>query len=251
MRALRALLIVLVILAGIFVAGDRLAVHYAEGRIADTVKESSAEIEGRPQVSIKGFPFLTQVLSKKLTEVDVSVGTVRATAQGHAVRVNDVRGTFSDVTVSSTFSSATAGTAHGSAVIPYSAMDAALPKGVTVSYAGAQRAAKGQVKLSGKLTDALAAAGIPVAEPVASMVDGRTLSAYATVSLPGTDTLRLRAGSVSGLPDIPGLSDEVSKVVDQDLQLAGIPATVKLSTVRAESDGLHFSGSGTDVVLTG
>jgi hypothetical protein len=245
------LLIVLVVLAGIFVAGDRLAVHYAEGKIADTVGESSDRIEGEPKVSIKGFPFLTQVVAKKLTEVDVTVGSVRASAQGHAVDVSDVRGTFSDVTIDGTFSSATAGTARGSAVIAYRAMDAALPKGVTVSYAGAERAAKGQVKLSGKLTDALAAAGIPVAGPVAGMVDGRDLTVYATVSLPGTDTLRLRAGGVSGLPDIPGLSDAVGKVVDQNLRLAGIPATVKLSTVRAEPDGLHFSGSGTNVALTG
>jgi hypothetical protein len=38
MRALRILLIIVVILGGLFVAADRLAVHFAEGEVADRLK---------------------------------------------------------------------------------------------------------------------------------------------------------------------------------------------------------------------
>lgn len=61
MRALRILLIVVVVLGGLFVLADRLAVHFAEGEAADKLR-TSENLASTPDVSIKGFPFLTQVV---------------------------------------------------------------------------------------------------------------------------------------------------------------------------------------------
>lgn len=149
MRALRILLILVVVFGGLFVAADRAAVYFAEGQIADKIR-SSQGLSSQPQVSIKGFPFLTQVLGSSVDEVDIALDGVSATADGHQVQVTEVSAELKNVKIDSSFSSATAAQASGSAHISYADLAKSAPKGATVGYAGADRAAKGQVKLSGR-----------------------------------------------------------------------------------------------------
>lgn len=250
MRGLRILLIFVVIVGGLFVAADRLALHFAEGKVADKI-ESSQGLDSKPKVSVKGFPFLTQVVGKSLDEVDVDLGDVTASAQGHEVRLTDVKAVLKDVRIDSSFSSATAGQADGSARVSYADLGAAVPKGATVSYAGPERAAKGQVKVSGKATDVLEAEHIP--DPsglVGKTLGDKTLTGYGTVTMVNGSTLRLRLDDLSGLP-IPGLSDQIKGLINSDMKIDGLPSTVKLSQVEASEDGLRFSGTGTDVALVG
>lgn len=54
MRALRVLLIVIVIFGGLFVAADRVAVNLAEDMAADKIR-SSQGLGKTPEVAIKGF----------------------------------------------------------------------------------------------------------------------------------------------------------------------------------------------------
>lgn len=61
MRALRILLVIVVVLVGVFIAIDRAAVYFAESQVAERVRVPGAEI-GSTDVSIKGFPFLTQLM---------------------------------------------------------------------------------------------------------------------------------------------------------------------------------------------
>ncbi|MFF3753882.1 DUF2993 domain-containing protein [Streptomyces sp. NPDC002018] len=249
MRALRILLILVVVFGGLFVAADRAAVYFAEGQVADRIR-SSQGLSSEPQVSIKGFPFLTQVVGSSLDEVDISLGGVNATADGHQVAVTEVRAELRDVTFDSSFSQATASRAAGSARISYADLAKSAPKGASVGYAGADRAAKGQVKLSGRLADVLEGAGIDMPSTVRALLDGQTVTAYSTVSLEGGDTVRLRAETLPELP-VPGLNDQVRDVVDYDLKIDGLPSTIKLDKVTASESGLQFSGSGTDVSLAG
>ncbi|MEU3184668.1 DUF2993 domain-containing protein [Streptomyces sp. NPDC006923] len=249
MRALRILLILVIVFGGLFVAADRAAVYFAEGQVADKIK-SSQGLTTDPQVSIKGFPFLTQILGSSLDEVDISLDGVSASADGHNVEVTDVQAELRDVTIDSSFSSATAATANGSAHISYADLAKSAPKGASVGYAGAERAAKGQVKLSGSLTEVLEGAGIAVPDTVRALLGGQTVTAYSTVSLEGGNTVRLRAEDLPQLP-VPGLNDQVRDVVNYDLKIDGMPSTIKLDKVVAAEDGLRFSGTGTDVSLSG
>lgn len=66
MRALRILLVTVVVLGGIFVAVDRAAVYFAESEVEGRVQVTGATI-GSTDVSIKGFPFLTQVAGGRPT----------------------------------------------------------------------------------------------------------------------------------------------------------------------------------------
>ncbi|MEV6422346.1 DUF2993 domain-containing protein [Streptomyces sp. NPDC051662] len=249
MRALRILLIFVVIFGGLFVAADRAAVYFAESEVADRVR-SSAGLSSQPDVSIKGFPFLTQVLGTSLDEVEISLDGVNATAAGHAVRVTQVKGELKDVKIDSSFSSAVAGQANGSARISYTDLAKSAPKGATVGYAGAERAAQGQVKVSGPLTEVLEGAGITIPDSVKALLGNRSVTAYSTVTLDGGDTVRLKAATLPELP-VPGMDEQVRDVLDYDLKIDGLPSTVKLDKVTAAEDGLHFSGAGSNVSLTG
>ncbi|QHY96450.1 hypothetical protein SSPS47_15130 [Streptomyces sp. S4.7] len=248
MRALRILLIFVVIFGGLFVAADRAAVYFAETEAASKIK-SSQGLADEPDVSIKGFPFLTQVANSKLDEIEVSIGGITATTEGREVEVTEVKAELRDVKVNSTFSSAVAGSAEGSALISYEDLTKSAPKGATVGYAGPERAAKGQVKVSGPLGDLVEGAGIDVPDAFKGLLRD-DFTAYSTVSLEGGDKVRLRAEDLPTLP-VPGVGDKLKEVVDYDLTIDGLPSTIKLDKVTATEDGLRFSGTGQDVDLTG
>ncbi|MGI5398078.1 DUF2993 domain-containing protein [Streptomyces sp. CA-135486] len=248
MRALRILLIIAVVLGGIFVAADRIAVNMAESEAADKIK-SSQGLSSTPEISIKGFPFLTQVVGKELDEVDVSLAGITASAGGRTVNVTEVKAELRSVRIDSSFSSAVADRADGSARISYADLTKAAPSGATVSYAGADRAAKGQVKVTGPLADLLEGAGISVPEAFKAMLNGRMVTTYSTVALKGGSTVQLKAES---LPSLPGsLNDKLRKVVDYDMKIDGMPSSIKLDKVAATDAGLRFSGTGTNVSLAG
>jgi len=249
MRALRIVLIIAVVLGGLFVAADRLAVALAEDEAAEKIR-SRQGLTSSPEVSIKGFPFLTQVASKQLDEVDVGLTGVTASAGGHSVQVAEVDAELRDVRIDGSFSSATADRVTGSARISYADLTKAAPKGAKVGYAGADRAGKGQVKVTGPLTDLLEGAGIGVPGPFADLLEGRTITTYSTVVLSGGDTVRLRADGLPRLP-VPGLDAKVRQVLDYDLKIDGLPSSIKLDKVTATQGGLEFSGTGTDVSLAG
>lgn len=247
MRALRILLIFVVILGGLFVAVDRAAVYFAESEAASKIK-STQGLSSEPKVSIKGFPFLTQVAGSSLDEIEVSIGGITATTEGRQVEVTEVKGKLRDVEVNSSFSSAVARSAEGSALISYEDLTKSAPKGATVGYAGAERAAKGQVKVSGPLGDLVEGAGIDVPAAFEGLLTD-DFTTYSTVSLEDGDKVRLRAEDLPELP-VPGVDDKLKDAVDYDLTIDGLPSTIKLDKATATEDGLRFSGTGQNVDLT-
>ena len=242
MRGLRIFLIIVVVLGGIFVAVDRIAVNVAENKAADKIR-SSQGLNSTPDVSIKGFPFLTQVLASKLDEVDVKLSGITATAQGRSVQLTEVRAELKDVTINSSFSSAIAADATGSARISYADLTKSAPKGATLSYAGAERAAKGQVKVTGNIADLLAGTGASVPESLKALPP---LSTYSTVSFVGGNQVRLHAENLPSL-----VESRLRKVVDYNLKIDGLPSSIKLEKTSAAEDGVEFTGTGRDVSLAG
>ncbi|WP_371653475.1 MULTISPECIES: DUF2993 domain-containing protein [unclassified Streptomyces] len=249
MRALRIWLIVAVVLGGLFVAADRIAVNVVESKVADKIK-SSQGLRETPDVSISGFPFLTQAMGKEFDEVDVKLGGVTASADGHSVNVTEVHAKLHDVKVNSSYSSATAARADGSARISYADLTKSAPKGATVGYAGPERAAKGQVQVSGQLADLLEGAGVQVPASLKVLLAGRTVSAYSTVTTDGGATVKVRSEELPKLP-VAGFDEKLRKAVDYDLKIEGLPSGIKLDKVTATKDGLRFSGTGTNVSLAG
>jgi hypothetical protein len=209
--AIRKLVVWLAVVAVLLTGADRAALAFAESKISDRVA-ASYQLPARPGVSIRGFPFLTQVLAGYYREVDLaiprvpvgSITLVRLHARllgVHAPLSGLLRGGVSTVT---------AGRAAGSAVIPYPELAGWLPHGVTLSGAGRDVRVSGsmrvlgmRVPLSGTAAPSVTSAGIRVAPERLNIPGGVSVPAGAVagrlgVIIPLTDLpLHLRVGSVS------------------------------------------------------
>ncbi|MFJ7131178.1 DUF2993 domain-containing protein [Streptomyces sp. NPDC098101] len=228
MRALRILLILAVVLGGIFVGIDRLAVAYAESEAAGRMKLSGAQSEAI-EVDVKGFPFLTQVAAKRLDRVDVRATGIQARAGDRKIRVGELDVVLRDVTVTGDWSGATAGSASGTALISYADLTAASEREATVAYGG-----NGKVKVTGSVN-----------------VLGRTLTrtVLSTVSVANGDTIRFRADEVPG-EGIPGVEELVRARTDFERPLH-VLAGMKVEKVEPRPEGLVVTVSGKGIALAG
>ncbi|MGC5345731.1 DUF2993 domain-containing protein [Streptomyces sp. DT24] len=229
MRGLRILLIIVVILGGLFVAADRAAVYFAESEIKDRIQISGGSTESK-DVSIKGFPFLTQVVSGGLDEVEVDLKGVSTTTSGHPTRISTMKIQLHDVKLANGFTSATAARATGKAVISYEDLTKAADEEVSVAYGG-----NGKVKVTGTV----AVMDRPVSRSVLS-----------TVTLADGNVIRVHADKVPG-EGIPGLEDLVRSKSDFNRTISGLPSGLNLEKVEVTPEGLEVSVSGTDVRLAG
>ncbi|MGK5450908.1 LmeA family phospholipid-binding protein [Streptomyces radiopugnans] len=228
MRTLKALLGLLVLFGVLFVGADRLAVNLAEDKVAEKVR-SSRGLNERPAVEIHGFPFLTQVVGKELESVDATMNGLTVQVGGRDVDVTEVDVRLSDVRLEDNFSSAVADRAAGSARISYQDLTEAGTKGASLAYAGAERAARNQVRLDVNLT----------------LVE---LTLHSSVEVEDGDTVALHA---EDLPDLPVAEDVVRAQIDRKLKITGLPAGLKLEKAEVDEKGVVLHLSGSNVNLAG
>ncbi|MGY5032420.1 LmeA family phospholipid-binding protein [Streptomyces sp. 900116325] len=229
MRALRILLIMVVVLGGIFIAVDRAAVYFAESEAEGRVGISGSTIDST-DISIKGFPFLTQVAGSSLDEVDIELAGIETDAGGRRIRISRMNAELHDVTLANGFSSATAARATGTATVSYEDLTHAADDGVVVQYGG-----NGKVKVTGSVE-----------------ILGRTLkrSVTSTVTLVDGHTIRVHADKVPG-EGIPGLEGLVRRKTDFEREIGALPNGLKLQRIEPTKNGLEISVTGSDIPLGG
>ncbi|MFF2604005.1 DUF2993 domain-containing protein [Streptomyces californicus] len=229
MRALRILLVLVVLLGGLFLAVDRAAVYFAESEAEDRVA-MSADGAVSTEISIKGFPFLTQVAASRLDRVDLELTGMETSAGGRAVRVSEVRAQLHDVKLGSGYRTATAARATGTALVTYKDLTAAASDGVVVEYGG-----KGKAKVTGTVE----ILGRPISRSVLS-----------TVTRVDGHTVKVRADKVPG-EGIPGVEDLIRKRTDFEGDIDGLPKGLELQEVEVTEKGLEITVTGSNVSLTG
>ncbi|MCF3169751.1 DUF2993 domain-containing protein [Streptomyces californicus] len=229
MRALRILLVLVVLLGGLFLAVDRAAVYFAESEAEDRVA-MSADGAASTEISIKGFPFLTQVAASRLDRVDLELTGMETSAGGRAVRVSEVRAQLHDVKLGSGYRTATAARATGTALVSYKDLTAAASDGVVVEYGG-----KGKAKVTGTVE----ILGRPISRSVLS-----------TVTRADGHTVKVRADKVPG-EGIPGVEDLIRKRTDFEGDIDGLPKGLELQEVEVTEKGLEITVTGSNVSLTG
>lgn len=235
MRALRIVLVVVVVVAGLFVAADRIAVGLAEDKAADKIKDSKQFAQaGDVSVDIQGFPFLTQVAGKELDEVDAQLSNL-TTSGKQQLSLGRVDARLRNVQLDDDYNPSTADRATGTATVSYKELSDAADTGVSVGYGGSNAQGKGRVKVTGELS-----------------LLGRTFkrSVESTVSVTGGNTIRLHADKVPG-DGIPGIEDAVRKKTDFSRTIGGLPNGLTLRKVEPTKDGVTFSVTGSKVQLTG
>lgn len=231
MRALRTLLIVVVVLGGLFVAADRFAVGYAEDKAAEKVRTSQG-LDATPTVSIKGFPFLTQVAGRSLDQVDAELGNLQARADGRTLRIGKLTATFRDVELGSDYTTLkSVAQATGTAHISYQDLTKAAGANVRVTYSG-EKNGRSQVTISPNL-------------PLLS-----SLKVTGSISTVGGHTIRLRADEIPALCSaLPGCADKVRTQTDHEWKLDRLPNNLRLDKVATTPDGITITASGKNVTL--
>ncbi|MEV8435540.1 DUF2993 domain-containing protein [Streptomyces sp. HUAS 31] len=245
MRALRILLIVVVILGGLFVLADRLAVGFAEDEVAEKVR-TRENLAATPDVSIKGFPFLTQVASGSLDDVELGMEGFEATAgaEGKSIRIDDLKANMKGVEFSGDYSSATAATATGTASVSYAELlktaksePTQVAPGVTASVVGLSDGGNGKIKVAVEAT----VLGAKLPNPVYVL---------SSVTAQG-DTVRVKADTLPSFGGTQIAESRARAITDFEQKIDGLPGGIRLDSVQAAKDGVEITVKGSNVRLAG
>ncbi|MER6130165.1 DUF2993 domain-containing protein [Streptomyces sp. NPDC001795] len=245
MRALRILLIVAVILGVLFVIADRVAVHFAESEAADKLR-ATENLASTPDVSIKGFPFLTQVAGGELDDVHVGIKNYEAaTGNGsEKIRIDDLNAEMKGVKFSGDYSSATAASATGTALVTYDELlktaksePTQVAPGVTARVVGLSDGGNGKIKVAVEAKVFGAKLPSPVYVLSTVTVQGNKVKVHAD-ALPAIGGVQLAEGRIRAITDF-------QQAIDQ------LPGGIQLDKVQAAEDGVEITVKGSDVKLAG
>ena len=219
-RAVVATVVVVGVLAGAAAVADRVLHEQTEQRLATELRDQIPGLDAEPDVTIEGFPFLTQVLAGELGQVDVSAP--EATVEG--LLLEDVEVRLNEV---STDRPNVAGRAHMTAFTSLDSMAAALDLPLDLTIDGEHLVAT---------TELL---GLPVEVLLLPTAGGQEV-------LIDIDAFRIGGATVSAA-DLPsGFTDQLQGL---SFPIEGLPEGLELTEVTLEPDGAQLVAEGTDVVL--
>ncbi|MCX5386595.1 DUF2993 domain-containing protein [Streptomyces sp. NBC_00083] len=216
------LLAALAVCAGFLLLADRCAAMYAEKKAQQALRHQ-LHLEAAPQVDIHGFPFLTQVLNKRLERVDVTVPHVPA----DRISLAKVQASARDIELTgdlpSDIRSAVIGNLNGEIALSFDDMNREL----AASQVKFSRRSDNSIAADGRLT--IAGQELRVRADAQLRVDGdRGLSTDVdgmSLDMPGIATYR--PGKNRGLT----LHRETAELISRDTArvkaLLSVPAVVQ------------------------
>ncbi|MDQ1697791.1 MAG: hypothetical protein QOJ03_3144 [Frankiaceae bacterium] len=211
---MRRLLITLVVLIGLLVVADRVAVTAAQRDVARRIQVDQ-HLQSQPDVKIGGFPFLTQLIGGTYDDVTVSVGDLTSgqlDISSLRVQLRGVHVSFGDV-ISQHISRVPVDRAAARVVLSYADLNDWLgaSKGLRV-----EPAAGGQVRVTtGTNNDS-----------------NLGLSGTARPSVRGDSVVLTVAGSA-----------------EVEIPLSGLPFGMQLNAVKATQEGIIVSATANGLVL--
>ncbi|MFD4754534.1 DUF2993 domain-containing protein [Streptomyces sp. NPDC058426] len=239
MRLLRIVVVLVVLLGGGGLLADRWAHHRAEGEAAERVREREG-VESA-DVGIRGFPFLTQVVSGRMERVDVRMDGYRARTEQGRVRVTRIDAALRGVRFEDDYERARVENVSGSARITYRDLVKSLG-GEEIPVASGVTAKVASLKDGGKGRIAVGVEGSVLGHELPG-----AFTVLCTVSLKGGDRFVLHADSLPdlGIP-LPG---KAGQALDIEQKVSDLPEGLRLDSVRAASDGMRVRFSGKDLDL--
>jgi hypothetical protein len=208
------LVIVVVALAALFVVADRVAVHVADNEFATQIQKQG--FSSKPDVSIQGFPFLTQLAARDFKNVHITATGEKA----GPVTIDDINATMKDIKLNSGFNSGTVASIDGTGLITFGSL----------AKAGSSAAGVADLKIARKSNDEA-----KITANVAGIFSG---SGVARVTQSG-DKIHVKLISAGGLPTslLGGLGDFT-------IPLPNLPMGMTLQSVTLTSQGalVHITG---------
>lgn len=242
-RILVTLLVLLIILAAILAVVDRIGASYAERVISDRVAEQVADQDAqsaKPDVTVEGIPFLTQVVAGKYQEIKILLRDFSGPAGNGKtikmpvldIRAKDVRAPLD--TLRSGQGDIIATTVTGAGTIDYATL--------------AQLSGEDGVKLAekdGKLA---------VTAPLTVLNQKVTINGTANIEVASGNVVRVRFEQVTaeGLPNVPLVDtalNNYARSLSVDLKVPALPLKLKVEKVQPTPAGLVVTAGAKEVPL--
>ena len=226
---MRALMIAVLVLLGLAVAADRVLVVLTEDQLASAI-QSEGQLPAEPDISIEGFPFLTQAINGRYDSVRVGVDVEALGLPPGATA--DIQLVGAQVPLSSVFSGSISSVpvekVLGTVTFPFDYIGEQLG-GATVTRDGS---------------------GLRVETTVSLLGQDFRVAATAELALVGRE-VALTASNVEGFgADLP---DEVTAVVldllDLSLPVPELPFGLVFTGIQVVGDGMRVVAEGNDIVL--
>jgi hypothetical protein len=220
-------LITLAVVVALLVAADFSARAFAENTIAAKIEQRG--LSAKPNVTIGGFPFLTQAASKHFGQVNISASNVT----DGSVTLTSVRATATNVRVNSyAFNGGTIGHINGAVLISFSSLGRTLahdvgPLGALLKGAGLDLAAAGPHEVRASINLIVT-----------------TGSATWRVGMAAPNELNVRLVSSSGLPQ-----SLLSSIQNVNVRIPKLPLGLAIDKVRVTPVGLTGTISGRNVTF--
>lgn len=246
-KILRRLLITLVIVVALVALGDRVANAVAENRVADKVAETAAEhgaySDRHPDVTIHGWPFVTQAWSGDFERIDIELRDVGAEGLAFPTLdlvARDVTADWRDLADGSY--DITAGTVDVTGTISVASLEELLRE-----------------KTGYDLTindDGTASVSSVIEVPGVLGMDDMEIEVVGTGEIELTeDALRFVPATVESLTgQLPegadSYVDEITERMSTVIGLPTLPWGVRLTEIAVSGETVTISGSTTDVALT-
>src|SRR5271166_2948776 len=216
--------ITLLVIVVLLVVADRAANAYTENQMASQI-QSSLGLSGKPDVTIQGFPFLTQLAARDFRTVDVNASneTITASSAGSGLlKIASLTATLHGMHIHGT-NSATIDQFNASALITFTALAevGGIPQGITLS-AGGPNQIKAEISL-GPLSD----------------------SAVAQVTQTGLNQIAVKVIDAGGIP-----LDVLGNLANFTITIPKLPAGVKIQSISVTQQGRHITAAGQNTTLS-
>jgi hypothetical protein len=229
---MRALLIVVLLLLGLAVVGDRVAVGIAEDRVGQELA-SKGRLAGTPNVDIAGFPFLTQAVAGRYDDVRISLT---------ADELGQPEGTRADIAL------------HGVHVPLSSVLSGSVTEVPVDRIDGTARLSYAllSAQLGGDATVRREGDGLRITKTVELLGQTFPLTATGTVAMDGDELVIDVERAFGAGVDVPEfLVTRVSDLLDLRYTVPALPFGLQLTGVHPAEDGVDVQVAARDTVLSG
>jgi hypothetical protein len=214
---------VVVLVIVLLVVADRVANGVAESQMASQF-QTSVGLSGKPSVSIGGFPFLTQLLSKDFNTVNISASNESVNESNGVLQIASLTATLHGMHFQSlSAKSAMVDNLDASALVTLSALGTAggIPQGITLSAAG-----------SNEVTASIDIAGF-------------SQSVTAKVTQSGSNQINVHVIDAGGIP-----TDILGNLANFNISIPKLPAGMAIQNVSVTQQGVQISITGHNVLLS-
>jgi hypothetical protein len=226
----KALVVVVLLLLGLLVVADRVAVGFAEDRVAGQIEEKGG-LHGTPAVDITGFPFLTQAVAGRYDDVRISLT---------AAELSQPEGTRADIALHGVHVPLSAALSGSVREVPVDRIDGTA----TLSYALLSD------RFGSDTTLTREGDGLRITRTVEVLGQRVPLTAVGKLTLKGSDLVvdvQQAAGAGVDVPD--WLLSRATDLLDLRYTVPALPFGLQLTSVTPAADGVDVAVRATDTVL--